>query len=291
MTNISRPLALKPDRPLDPLTLAVINAIQQAATELERPVFVVGAVARIILLEHIHGLSAGRATTDVDFAFALDHWAQFDAIKVLLLENPGFTASEHIAHRLYYRPPGLEQSYKVDLIPFGGIEASANTITWPPDMAIMMNVAGFSDAFSAAVSVEVSPGTAIAVASLPGIAILKLFAWADRRHDNAKDAIDLNTLLRSYHDAGNHHRIYEDERALAALEAVEYDPELAGAWLMGNDVATMASTATLTDLEPLLQGELRDRLVEDMSRAMKGRADALEYASRLLEQFTIGLTA
>ena len=138
---------------------------------------------------------------------------------------------------------------------------------------------------------EVSPGTAIAVASLPGIAILKLFAWADRRHDNAKDAIDLNTLLRSYHDAGNHHRIYEDERALAALEAVEYDPELAGAWLMGNDVATMASTATLTDLEPLLQGELRDRLVEDMSRAMKGRADALEYASRLLEQFTIGLTA
>lgn len=291
MTNISRPLALKPDRPLDPLTLAVINAIQQAATELELPVFVVGAVARIILLEHIHGLSAGRATTDVDFAFALDHWAQFDAIKALLLENPGFTASEHIAHRVYYRPPGLEPSYKVDLIPFGGIEASANTITWPPDMAIMMNVAGFSDAFSAAVNVQVSPGTAIAVASLPGIAILKLFAWADRRHDNAKDAIDLNTLLRSYHEAGNHDRIYEDERALAALEAVDYDPELAGAWLMGNDVATMASTATLTDLEPLLQGELRDRLVEDMSRAMKGRGDALEYASRLLEQFTIGLTA
>lgn len=291
MTNISRPLALKPDRPIDPLTLEVINAIHQAATKLKLPVFIVGAVARIILLEHIHGLSAGRATTDVDFAFALDHWAQFDAIKALLLENPGFTASEHIAHRVYYRPPGLEPSYKVDLIPFGGIEASANTITWPPDMAIMMNVAGFCDAFSAAVNVQVSPGTAIAVASLPGIAILKLFAWADRRHDNAKDALDLNTLLRSYHDAGNHDRIYEDERALAALEAVDYDPELAGAWLMGNDVAAMASTATLTDLEPLLQGELRDRLVEDMSRAMKGRADALEYASRLLEQFTIGLTA
>lgn len=291
MTNISRPLALKPDRPLDPITLAVINAIQQAATKLKRPVFIVGAIARIILLEHIHGLSAGRATTDVDFAFALDHWAQFDAIKALLLEHPGFHASEHVVHRLHYRPPGQEPSYKVDLIPFGGIEASANTITWPPDMEIMMNVAGFSDAFSAAVNVQISPGTAIAVASLPGIAILKLFAWADRRHDNAKDAIDLNTLLRSYHDAGNHHRIYEDERALTALEAVEYDAELAGAWLIGNDVATMASTATLTDLEPLLNGQLRDRLVEDMSRAMKGRADALKYASRLLEQFTIGLTA
>ncbi len=291
MTNISRPLALKPDRPLDPLTLAVINAIQQAATKLKRPVFIVGAVARIILLEHIHGLSAGRATTDVDFAFALDHWAQFDAIKARLLENPEFNASEHVVHRLYYRAPGQEHSYKVDLIPFGGIEASENTITWPPDMAIMMNVAGFSDAFSAAVNVEISPGTAIAVASLPGIAILKLFAWADRRQDNTKDAIDLNTLLRSYHEAGNHNRIYEDARALAALEAVEYDPELAGAWLIGNDVATTASTATITGLEPVLHGELRDRLVEDMSRAMKGRADALAYASRLLEQFTTGLTA
>lgn len=193
MTNTSRPLALKPDRPLDPLTLAVINGIHDVATQLKLPVFIVGAVARIILLEHIHGLNAGRATTDVDFAFALDHWAQFDAIKARLLENPGFNASENVAHRVYYRPPGQAQTYKVDLIPFGGIEAGANTITWPPDMAIMMNVAGFSDAFSAAVSVEVSPGNAIAVASLPGIAILKLFAWADRRHDNTKDAIDLNS--------------------------------------------------------------------------------------------------
>lgn len=288
MTNISRPLTPKPDRPIDPLTLMVISEIQQAATKLGAPVFVVGAVARIILLEHIYGLSAGRATTDVDFAFALNDWEQFHVLKTLLLENTRFNTSKDVPHRLYFNAPDLEHPYKVDLIPFGSIETSPNTIAWPPDMVVMMNVAGFSDAFAAAVCVEVSPGIEAAVASLPGIAILKLFAWADRRHENPKDAFDLVMLLRSYHEAGNDSRIYENASALAALEAVDYDPELAGAWLLGSDVAAMVSTATAAGLETLLNGATRDRLIEDMSRAMRGREDAVDYASRLLSQFTKG---
>lgn len=289
MTNISRPLTPKPNRPVDPLTLMVIGEIHQAADRLGVPVFVVGAVARIILLEHVHGLSAGRTTSDVDCAFALDSWEQFHTIKAALLGNPQFNASEHVAHRVYFHAPGLTHPYKVDLIPFGGVETSHNTIAWPPDMAILMNVAGFSDAFGAAVSVEVSPGLSISVASLPGIAILKLFAWADRRQENPKDALDLLALLRSYHEVGNENRIYEDADAWAALEAVEYDPELAGAWLLGKDVSTMVSAPTASGLEALLKNRTTsDQLIEDMSRAMKGREDAMDYAYRLLDQFTKG---
>jgi predicted nucleotidyltransferase len=92
-------------------------------------------------------------------------------------------------------------------------------------MAVMMNVAGFSDALAAAVKVEVSPGVNIAIASLPGIAILKLFAWADRGQDNQKDAIDLVSLLRGYHEAGNEDRIYVEKAALEALETAGYDIE------------------------------------------------------------------
>lgn len=291
MTNTSHPQTPKPDRPVNPLTLTVIGEIHRAANKLGIPVFVVGAVARIILLENIHGLNAGRATTDVDFAFALDNWEQFDALKKLLLKNTRFRASEQLAHRLYFRAPGFEHAYKVDLIPFGKVETSPNTIAWPPDMAIMMNVAGFSDAFAATVRVEVSPGLEATVASLPGIATLKLFAWADRRQENTKDAIDVVTLLRSYHLAGNDHRIYEEVNVQAVLEAVDYDPELTGAWLLGHDVATMASKSTVTALEALLTGGTKDRLIEDMSRTMRGRADAMDYASRLLEQFTQGFSA
>lgn len=291
MTNISQSLKLKPDRPVEPLALMVIHEIHRASQDLGLPVFVVGAVARIILLENIHGLQAGRGTTDVDFAFALDDWNQFSAIKDRLLATTKFEESKDVAHRLHFHPPGAAHAYKVDLIPFGRIETSPNTVSWPPDMAILMNVAGFSDALAAAVNVEVSPGVEIKVASLPGIAILKFFAWADRGHENPKDAIDLVLLLRSYNEAGNTNRIYEEARALAALEAVEYDPELAGAWLLGSDVAAMASETTRTELEALLNGAKRRRLIEDMARAMLGRDDSLEYADRLLEQFTKGFTA
>jgi len=106
---------------------------------------------RGLFFSNIFTGSTGRATTDVDFAFALDNWEQFHTIKAFLLENPRFSAENHVAHRLYFRAPELEHAYKVDLIPFGGIETSPNTIAWPPDMAIMMNVAGFNDAFAAAV--------------------------------------------------------------------------------------------------------------------------------------------
>jgi predicted nucleotidyltransferase len=141
------------------------------------------------------------------------------------------------------------------------------------------------------VRVEISPGINIAVASLPGIAILKLFAWADRGQENPKDAIDLALLLRSYSDAGNASRIYEEASALAALEAVGYDLELAGAWLLGSDAAAMVAAQTNADLEALLSGPKRERLIEDMARAMLGRHDALDFSRRLLDEFTKGFTA
>jgi predicted nucleotidyltransferase len=291
MNSISQPLKLKPDRPVEPLALRVISAIHLVSRELGFPVLLVGAVARIILLENIHGLKAERATTDVDFAFALDNWDQFRAIKDRLLASAKFEESKHVAHRLHFHLPGVEHPYKVDLIPFGSIETSPTIIMWPPDMAVMMNVAGFGDALAASVTVEVSPEIQIKVASLPGIAILKIFAWIDRGQENPKDAVDLVLLLRSYNEAGNTNRIYEEANALAALAATGYDPELTGAWLLGSDVAAMASAPTNTALKSLLNGPKRQRLIEDMARAMLGREDSLEYSDRLLEQFTLGFTA
>lgn len=291
MNDTSRTLTPKPNRPVEPITLLVIHEIHKASKELGFPVFLVGAMARIILLENIFGLKAGRATIDVDFAFALDNWEQFRSIKTFLVSNAKFEESGHVAHRLLLRLPGSEHKFKVDLIPFGGIETSPNTIAWPPDMSVIMNVTGYSDALAAAIIVEVSPGINIAVASLPGIAILKLFAWADRGQENPKDAIDLVSLLRSYHQAGNESRIYEEEGALTALEAAGYDIELAGAWLLGTDAAAMVSAQTNTNLRNLLTGIKRERLIEDMARSMLGKEDALEYSHRLLDQFTSGFTA
>ncbi len=88
MTNISQALKPRPDRPVEPLALRVISEIHQASRELGFPVFLVGAVARIILLENIHGLQAGRGTTDVDFAFALDKGTNSARSRIACLQAP-----------------------------------------------------------------------------------------------------------------------------------------------------------------------------------------------------------
>lgn len=286
MSNTSSILFPRRDCPVDPTTLWVIQKIHNASQALGFPVFLVGAMARIILLENVFGLRAGRATTDVDFAFALDDWQQFATLKTVLLANADFEESNRVAHRLLLRQPGMDYPCKVDLIPFGGIETSPNTIAWPPDMAVMMNVAGYSDALAAAVTVEIQPEIRVVIASLAGMAILKLFAWADRGQENPKDATDLATLLRSYHEAGNESRIYQEEAALAVLSQVGYDLELAGAWLLGNDAAEITTRATKAAINTLLHETTRARLARDMARAMRGREDALLYSHRLLAQFS-----
>ena len=97
--------------------------------------------------------------------------------------------------------------------------------------------------------------------------------------------------MRSYNEAGNASRIYEEASAIAALEAVGYDLELAGAWLLGSDAAVMVAPQTNADLNALLHGPKKEKLIEDMARAMLGRHDALDYSRRLLEQFTKGFSA
>ncbi|MHB1403765.1 MAG: nucleotidyl transferase AbiEii/AbiGii toxin family protein [Thiobacillus sp.] len=282
-------LTPRPDRQVDQIACSVIRAVKNAATDLGLDIFLVGATARIILLENVCGLHTGRATHDLDFAFAVENWNQFQAIKDRLTSISGFEEVRGEAQRLICKPASLERRFVVDLIPFGGLESSRNTIAWPPDMSIMMNVAGYRDAHASAVLVEVEPGIVISIASIPGIAILKLFAWVDRGREDPKDAIDLVTLFRQYSEAGNQDRVYED--AITALEAVEYDIELAGAWLLGSDAFAMSSPETRGQLGALFaEPSLMGRLVADMSRALRARDDALDYSWTLLEQFIKGFS-
>lgn len=281
------PLQPRPDRPIDPTSLAVIRAVTGVAADLGLETFMVGATARIILLENVFGLPPSRATRDIDFAFVVENWEQFHVLKACLASAESFTQLERVAQRLIFKPEGMGHGFVVDLIPFGGLETEANMIAWPPDMSIMMNVSGYRDAHAAAVPVELEPGLIISLASIPGIAVLKIFAWMDRGLEDPKDAIDLVILLRQYHEAGNQDRVYED--AISALEEVGYDLELAGAWLLGRDASAMAQPTTRQKLEALFADPERlEGLVTDMSRAIRVRDDAQEYSRRLLEQFVKG---
>ena len=277
----------RPDRPIDPLTRSVIRDVKAVTTDIGLDVFLVGATARIILLENVYGLHTGRATRDIDFAFAIETWDEFQTIKDCLTATAAFKDEGRLAHRLSYQTANEPHRCVVDLIPFGGLEHAPNTVAWPPDMHILMNVAGYRDAHTSAVTVEIEPGLHMPIASLPGLAVLKLIAWIERGQETPKDAIDLLALLRQYHQAGNQERVYET--AAAALEAAHYDIEQAGAWLLGRDVAAMSSPTTRAPLNALFTQPARiERLVIDMSRANPAQAQAPHNAQALLEQFILG---
>lgn len=150
------------------------------------------------------------------------------------------------------------------------------------------NVAGYREVFAAALEVEVSTGLVVRVASLPGLAILKLFAWADRGLENPKDALDLGALLRSYGAAGNEERLFGEEVGL--LEALDYDMDLAGPRLLGKDAGQLATPETRNKILALLDDvSTLERLLRDMAKGLRGADDAIGEAERLIAQFRIGL--
>ncbi len=186
--------------------------------------FLCGAMARDILLLHVHGIKTGAATKDVDFGIAVETWEQFETIKATLTATGRFEAVPQIAHRLYYKITPQSSGYPIDIIPFGGVEGPPNLIEWPPGTGEVMNVMGYEEALANTVEIEVSENFVAPVISLPGLALLKLFAWADRGTVNPKDALDLAILLRTYQEAGNTDRLYGDEMPL--LEAVNFSASM-----------------------------------------------------------------
>ncbi|HEV7930621.1 MAG TPA: nucleotidyl transferase AbiEii/AbiGii toxin family protein [Nitrosospira sp.] len=192
-----------------------------------------------------------------------------------------------ISALLLYREQNAAFATPIDLIPFGQIENPPHEIAWPPDMDVLMNVTGYADALGSAAMVMLAEDVVIRVASIPGLAALKLIAWDDRGKIDAKDAHDLFTLLRRYSDAGNHDRLYNDH--FAQIESADYDPEMAGAWLLGADIVSMASEETLAALNAILADERKvNLLMVHMARSYHAE-NALTYIGKLLQQFTSGL--
>ena len=262
--------------------------IDTLARELKLQYFLAGAMARDIVLTNVFGIDIGRATRDVDFAVAVADWKQFELVKRKLLETGRFNASDKAEQRVYYRARGNISGFPVDIIPFGGVEAPPQSIAWPPEKKIIMNVVGYGEVLQTALSIEIEAGFVVPIASLPGLALMKLFAWQDRHNETPKDAQDLVVLCRRYCAAGNNERIYDEEIVL--LEAVNYDLDLASPRLLGKDVRRIASDPTLEQAKILLTDKNRtERLVTHMAGELRTADDSIAAAEQLLEQFKAGL--
>ncbi len=180
MSSTSPLVSVPQSRPLDAPIVRVLQIIDQLAKEERCPYFIAGATARDLMLHHVFGLSTGRATRDVDFGLAVKSWVQFARLKQRFIANDGFQSHPQSQQRLTYSDANSGFTLPIDLIPFGGVSTERECIEWPPGRDIVMNVAGFEEALGTAVQVAIHKSLVVPVASVPGLALLKLMAWFDR---------------------------------------------------------------------------------------------------------------
>jgi predicted nucleotidyltransferase len=160
---------------------------------------------------------------------------------------------------LIYEHPEHTFETPIDFVPFRGVASENQTIAWPPEGDFVMNVAGFDEALAPSLPIELEPGLVLAVASLPGLAILKLIAWRDRHSENNKDAADFWIILSSYAQAGNEDRIYEHEIDL--LERLDYDLTIAGGALLGRDARRICDGVAAGHIASLLTSRTKTGLL------------------------------
>lgn len=259
----------------------MVTDLRQAAPGID--LLLVGATARDALLSYAHGIPLSRATHDADMAFAISDWAAFDTLRHHLLESSKFESVAGTVHRLQHH-----SGVPVDFIPFGAIERPDGTIAWPPEYAEVMGVLGFAEARANAIEVRLPDNQILHVVALPMLAVLKLFAWVERRfREPRKDSADLFDILTKYLDAGQDERLYSEAEHLLNDQAFDY--RIAGAWLVGSDARRCIDSpggrtqqivnrvTTLVAEEADANGRLR----------LVGEARGIdpEYARRLLAAF------
>ncbi len=287
MSNELPPHSIPSSSPVDLSVIRVLRVLDPIASVAGCEYFVAGATARDLILVHVYGLRPGRATRDIDFGIAVRDWDQFAWLKERLVATGQFEFDRKMLQRLIYFDLSAEFSIPIDLITFRGVVSDDYTIKWPPSRDIVMNIAGFEEALASSISIQLEDNLTVRVASLPGLALLKLIAWSDRSHETNKDAADLYRLLTTYADAGNTDRLYEHEMDL--LEAVGFDMELAGAQLLGRDVARLCTPIILAQIRSLLgsQSDL-ERLVRQMVQTST-HSEGTPAVERVINSFCGGI--
>jgi predicted nucleotidyltransferase len=233
----------------EPIIFDLLATVSEVADELGVLFFVVGATARDLILWHGFKVMPGRATQDIDIGFQVATWEDYELLKEALVKTGSFQQSGD-KQRMSFR--GLAW---VDVLPFGEIVDPDEKIRWKPHGDTELNLLGFEEAFENSIPVKISsdPELVVNVASVVGLVLLKLFAWNDRR-PGSKDAIDLGILIRSYLKLGNHERLFEEHSDL--LEKEDFDYDVAGAHILGRDLAKLCKGRVQREVLAILDREL-----------------------------------
>ncbi len=249
-------------RAMNPLPIPVLRELAARFGQF----MIIGAHARDRIVHELAGLELSRATRDLDLAIAVPSMLEFRAL-TQGLQPVGVTAMSF-----------LVQGFRVDLIPFGGIETNGGPVLETSD-GILTDVTGMAEAYATADTITTDQ-VAYRAPTLQAMIVLKTVAWLMRRAGTDKDATDLAMLLDAVSQGDYETRCFNDLNLLGRFDA---DPDQVGAYLTGKDVAADLARAWPACL-PAWNGEHTASLLN----AMRDRHGIRE---RQLHALTQGLTS
>lgn len=240
----------------------VFRSIVKISEKFDLNFFLIGALARDIILEKIHNRPIYRATKDIDVAVTLSNWNQYEKIFDEFIFSEGFERAKQ-AQRLIYNNELI-----VDIIPFGDIDIPDNQISWPPDYSTILSTLGFREVYKNTITVQFDNELRLNVASLEGLTILKIIAWNDRNDVSKKDALDIAIILKNYFDV-NYEEIYDIYFEL--IEDPNFDYLKCGARVLGLKINKMLDDSTKLKhrIIQILEKETRDIENSKLAMAMK----------------------
>jgi predicted nucleotidyltransferase len=200
-------------------------------------------------------------------------------LKAELVATGDFVTSDSQQRLIFGTGPG---AYPLDLVPFDGVERDGE-IAWPPNSDFVMNITGYSDAYSSALDVEIEQGFQVKVASLPAMVILKILAWNDQPNRD-KDASDVLHILQNYSRAGQSDRLFAADIDL--LEKCRFDPDLAGAALLGRDSKREVAPQTRVQvLDVFANAKKAEKFESQLMRFSDGSERATLFLEAFLQEF------
>ena len=259
MTSILFNLSGKIEKPI----VDALYLLKRIADSFGIPFFVVGAFSRDLILKHGYGIEPRRKTGDIDLGVEVANWEQFEKLKESLIATSQFCLTPE-KHRLRCG------TILIDILPFGPITDKDKKISWPPEHEIIMSMDGFEEAYEYSITSRLSsdPELDIKLASLPGLAIMKLISWKEKYPNRRRDAEDLLLIMSKYEETGNTERLYEED--LPLLQEEGFDTKLAGTRLLGRDMAKISDPRTIQIVKDILDAETEElsqyKLATDMIR-------------------------
>jgi len=253
---------------IDSSYVQAIKEIKDIADSQKISFFIIGALARDIIMEYFYEIKAPRITMDIDLGIKVSGWDKFDKLINALEKTRKFRRLEE-KHRIIYN------NIIIDIVPFGGISGKDERIIWPPEEEVVMSVMGFNEVYeySTLVRLQSNPDLEVKIPTLPGLAILKLFAWKDSYPDRPRDAEDLLFIMKKYEMVVDLEELYESE--LSLLESEDFDVQMAGIVLLGKGMAKICTNKTLRYLRNIITEETSGNSSFNLIRHMlySGRDD------------------